>query len=671
MAKENKTNASNIKFFDSIKTRLISVMMLVAIVPLVVAIIVSYVTSTKKATADAIDALDWQAWYIESCFETVIQKNITAMQAIAAAPSTKTFYVNPNDLTAASKAQAYLNTIDAALGDGNISVLTGADGMQILRASGKLVDVSQREYFKQAMAGKTYVSDVITSASTGARQTTISTPVFADDGSVIGVVQRNYSMDALHEILAAEAEDAFVSDRVGMVAAMSAMEITPENEKDIDLSGAPFMSDPGESGMYQQSAGDGESMICWVRSDTTGWVIACAKSVKEIKSTATSAAWLVIIIGIILAIAAGIISFFMSRAFTEPIGEVNESLSALADGRFKPVKKHHDRKDEFGGMVRSTNTVIEKLEDIVSHIKASASDVGTSSEELSDMANQISQTAEDVSNAVQEIASGATQQADEIQSASENVGRIGDAVGDVQNSTGSLSSLADKMKEASEVSSTSLASLQDSSSEMTAKIDEISKTISATQDAVTNINDKVEGIASIATQTNLLSLNASIEAARAGEAGKGFAVVAEEIGKLADDSKAMADDIRKEMDILLEQSRAAVQAAEDVRQGNQDQQIALGETLNAVNGMLGDISSTVGGVQLISQGADTCESSKNAVVDTMSALSAISEENAASSEETGASMQELSATVTTLAGSANSLKEIAEQLNKEMEFFKS
>ncbi|WP_022768697.1 MULTISPECIES: methyl-accepting chemotaxis protein [unclassified Butyrivibrio] len=671
MAKEKKANSSNIKFFDSIKTRLISVMMLVAIVPLIVAIIVSYVTSTKKATADAIDALDWQAWYIESSFETVIQKNITAMQAIAAAPSTKTFYINPNDLTAASKAQAYLNTIDAALGDGNISVLTGADGMQILRASGKLVDVSQREYFKQAMAGKTYVSDVITSASTGARQTTIATPVFADDGSVIGVVQRNYSMDALHEILAAEAEDAFVSDRVGMVAAMSAMEITPENEKDIDLSGSPFMSDSGESGMYQQTAGNGESIICWVRSSTTGWVIACAKSVKEIKSTATSAAGLVIIIGIILAIVAGIISFFMSRAFTEPIGEVNESLSALADGRFKPVKKHHDRKDEFGGMVRSTNTVIEKLEDIVSHIKASASDVGTSSEELSDMANQISQTAEDVSNAVQEIASGATQQADEIQSASENVGRIGDAVGDVQSSTGSLSSLADKMKEASEVSSTSLASLQDSSSEMTAKIDEISKTISATQDAVTNINDKVEGIASIATQTNLLSLNASIEAARAGEAGKGFAVVAEEIGKLADDSKAMADDIRKEMDILLEQSRAAVQAAEDVRQGNQDQQIALGETLNAVNGMLGDISSTVGGVQLISQGADTCESSKNAVVDTMSALSAISEENAASSEETGASMQELSATVTTLAGSANNLKEIAEQLNNEMEFFKS
>nr|MCR4757850.1 methyl-accepting chemotaxis protein [Butyrivibrio sp.] len=196
-------------------------------------------------------------------------------------------------------------------------------------------------------------------------------------------------------------------------------------------------------------------------------------------------------------------------------------------------------------------------------------------------------------------------------------------------------------------------------------------TIQATKDAVNTISEKVEGITSIATQTNLLSLNASIEAARAGEAGKGFAVVAEEIGKLADDSKDMADDIRKEMEVLLEQSEAAVAAADEVKKGNSDQQIALGETLDAVNGMLTDISSTVGGVHQISEGADTCETSKNAVVDTMSALSAISEENAASSEETGASMQELSATVTTLAGSANNLKDIAEKLNKDMEFFKS
>jgi methyl-accepting chemotaxis protein len=132
----------------------------------------------------------------------------------------------------------------------------------------------------------------------------------------------------------------------------------------------------------------------------------------------------------------------------------------------------------------------------------------------------------------------------------------------------------------------------------------------------------------------------------------------------------MADEIRKEMDILLDQSKAAVDAAESIKDSNSNQQTALGETLQSVNSMLEDIASTVGGVQKIAAGAETCETSKNSVVDTMSALSAISEENAASSQETGASMQELSATVTTLAESAKGLKDIAEKLNHEMAFFK-
>ncbi len=671
MAKEVKQKKkSNISFTNSIKTRLIAVMLMITIIPLVVAIVISYKTSTSKAMTDALDALDWQAWYIESEFETIIQKNISAMQAIASAPSTKTYIMNPGDVTTTAKTLSYLNTVDSLLDDGNITVITGADGMQLLRASGKLVDVSSRDYFQQAKAGNAYVSDVITSTSTGLRQCTFAVPVYGDGGKdVIGVIQRNYDLNEFHEFLAKEADDAFIVDRTGNVAAHSQYEITPDNEE--DRSGADFMTSGLRNSYYYADTGKGyKAVVCYVKSDTTDWTICCASDTKTINASATKTATVVVIIGVVMALIAAVISFMMARAFTEPIADVSDSLSNLADGHFKKIDKFQNRKDEFGAMVGDTNAVINKLSEIVASIKTSATDVGSSSEELSDMANQISQTAEDVSNAVQEIASGATQQADEIQSASENVGRIGDAVGDVQNSTDSLSNLASKMKEASEVSSSSLASLQDSSSEMTAKIDEISRTISATQEAVSNINDKVEGISSIATQTNLLSLNASIEAARAGEAGKGFAVVAEEIGKLADDSKTMADDIRKEMDILLEQSKAAVQAAEDVKQGNQDQQIALGETLDAVNGMLGDIGSTVGGVQLISQGADTCESSKNAVVDTMSALSAISEENAASSEETGASMQELSATVTTLAGSASNLKDIAEKLNKEMEFFK-
>ena len=672
MAKVNVNDGQGkIAFMDSIKTKLIGVMLAVTIIPLVISIGVSYKTSTNKAITDAENSVDWQAWYIQARFDGVINNNFKTIQSVGMSPAIADFMENQDDEYHRERALKYLSGVDEMLADGNLTVLTGADGMQVLRTKGDLVDVSERDYFKTAMTGKNAVSNVIVSTATGIRQITMACPIFGNDGSVVGIVQRNYDLNEFHNLLVDEAEgnEAFLVAPDGVLAAHSDYEIAATDDP-TDLSKSPFMTSTEQNAVYVSNYGGSKSIVAFVKNEQTGYVISCAERMNVVMASARKSALIVILIGVIMLVIAVVISLLMAKSFVDPVKDVNDSLAALADGRFSVIEKHGGRKDEFGHMVVNTNSVLNKLSEIVGRIKESASSVAQSSEELSDTANQISQTAEDVSNAVQEIASGATQQADEIQSASENVGRIGDAVMDVQNSTGNLSGIAQKMKEASEVSSRSLESLQASSSDMTNKIDDISNTISATQEAVSNINDKVEGIASIATQTNLLSLNASIEAARAGEAGKGFAVVAEEIGKLADDSKQMADDIRREMDILLEQSNAAVSAAAEVKQGNMDQQIALGETLEAVNGMLEDIGSTVGGVDLISQGAETCDSSKNAVVDTMSALSAISEENAASSEETGASMQELSATVTTLASSADDLKAIADTLREDMSFFK-
>jgi methyl-accepting chemotaxis protein len=132
----------------------------------------------------------------------------------------------------------------------------------------------------------------------------------------------------------------------------------------------------------------------------------------------------------------------------------------------------------------------------------------------------------------------------------------------------------------------------------------------------------------------------------------------------------MAQEIREVMDVLLREAEEAVNAAGLVKDGNIEQQQALGETLESVNGMLADIEETVLGVSRIAGGANTCVESNDIVSDAMSSLSAISEENAASSETTGASVEELSATVYNLAESANNLKDISEKLNEDMKFFK-
>ncbi len=676
MAREKSKDNSGVGLKDSIKTKLIVTMLAVAAIPLIIAVAVSYKTSTDKAKTDAVDILNANTKVVAGEFAKIVRQNMVALQAFADAPSTQNYlemHDIPDNPVSYDTVIANMDKINEQIGDGNLSfILSLPTGEQLIRTDRKdPANIADRAYFQECIStGKPAVSDIVVSKAAGNRITIIIVPVFNESGELIGTAQRSFDLAVLHDFLKENVNDGYIADRTGTVAAHSQFEITPEDEPIVHAD-APYMKSDKANDIFESKI-DGElTYTAWAKEPFTGFVIAVSKTNNEMMSAAIRSALIVVVIGVILLVIAVVLSLLMAKSFTGPIAAVSESLGALADGRFVKVEKYDARKDEFGAISKAANSVIGTLDEIVGYIKESAAGVGDSSEELSEMANQISQTAEDVANAVQEIATGATQQADEIQNATENVGVISDAVGAVKDDANMLSDLATKMKEASEVSSKSLRSLQESSAEMTSKIDDIANTIQATQTAVDNISEKVVGITSIATQTNLLSLNASIEAARAGEAGKGFAVVAEEIGKLADDSKAMADDIMREMSTLLEQSKAAVHAAEDVKQGNNDQQIAIGETLDSVNGMLKDIGSTVEGVQRISEGADTCDTSKNVVVDTMSALSAISEENAASSEETGASMEELSATVITLAGSANGLKDIAEKLNEEIQFFKS
>lgn len=668
MGKKGSTK-STVKTKDSIKTKLIAAMLLVTAIPMIIAVSISYFTSTAKAKADAIDSLEWQAWYVEAAIVQVFTNNQSAITSFAESPTTIAYMKGEEvDLGELKEQMAH---IDENMGDGNILVLTNANGMMVLRDDdAECVDISEREYFQDAMKGEFTVSNIIESASTGVRSISMAAPVIdPDTNKVLGTVHRNYNLNDFHAILAEECDEGFLVDRNGDMAAHSQYEINA-GDTVANFSQSPYMTSSELEGSYRSTAAGYPTYLAYAKDELSGYTVCVAVKESTVLSEARQAALIVMGIGIALVIIVSIISVFIANGFTKPIAAVTESLSALADGRFQKIDGFAKRKDEFGEIVRSSNTVIEKLDEIVGHIKSSAVTVGDSSEELSDMASQIASTTEGVSNAVQEIATGAVQQAEEIQQAAENVGRITDAVGGVQTSTDDMENLAARMKEASEASSKSLQNLQDSSSEMTDKIEEIARTIGATQNAVSDINERVEGISGIASQTNLLSLNASIEAARAGEAGKGFAVVAEEIRKLADDSENMAQEIRQVMDVLLQEAQEAVAAAGLVKQGNIEQQEALGETLSSVNGMLSDIEETVLGVKKIASGANTCVESNDVVSDAMSSLSAISQENAASSETTGASVQELSATVTNLADSAGNLREVAERLNHEMKFFK-
>ncbi len=663
---------------NSIKVKLIIVMTGLVVIPVMVLSIMSLIISFNQGTANAKETNDAEASEVSERLEDIYSSNLEALKSLAGSDDVIDYLEGKvTGKEAEDEVRRQMLVIDEGMADGNNIAISDATGQQVIRTKGECVNVSERDYFKQPMSGATeYVSDMIVSKSTGTAITTFSVPVYSKDKSkIIGIIQRNYDVGGLHDYLAGEIvqkrQELVVVDRTGTVVAHSARAVDISNPE--SQAGNPFYTDSRGDKTYGDYTADfrGDTwIISWKKLGTSDWIVACCR-VKEIAlASVYRTIGIQAICGVLFLIAGILIALRFEKSIVDPVRDVADSLSNLAEGSFKRIDGYQNRKDEFGLIITHTNKVVNKLEEIVREISQGAGNVNQDSEQLAQMAEHISENTENVSRAVQEIAMGATQQAGEIQNATQSIEKIEEAVSNVRSSTTDLSVITERMQGVSSDSANRLTELRKSSESMDRAINDISEKISATSDAVNRISGLVEAISNIASQTNLLSLNASIEAARAGEAGKGFAVVAEEIGKLALDSNGSADKIRAEMEELLRESQAAVSMAVNVQKNNVNQQKVLESTFTSVNKMIEDIKETNRGVNKIEHNADICVSAKDVVVDAMSSLSAISEENAASSQETGASMEELSATVLSLSENAQNLREISAVLKKEVGFFK-
>lgn len=669
-------NTSRVSFMNSIRTKLLIIMVGLVAVPLAVTTILSAFNTRNEGIDNAREINVAQAHIVEQSILSVVDKNLQALESFASAPSTISFLEAGAQGELKDDIMNQMIHMDEELADGNSTIITGTDGMQILRTIGDPVDVADREYFAEAMKGNTFISDVQVSKSTGSRITTFAVPVWnAEHDKVIGMVQRNYNLSDFHDIIAEEVtedrQELVIVDRDGMVVAHSGHEISADNPE--DQSGNPFYTESRGtvlSGDYETTWQGDTWMVSWIKEPQTGWVVASCRVQSVALKHVDFMVAMMVGSGIVFIIIGVVVAFIIAQSIIRPLNTINESVGALADGYFNRITDHLNRKDELGVIIHDTNRVIDTLDGIVGNIKSSADMVNRSSEELADTASQISQTADNVSEAVSEIANGAMQQADEIQNANESTGIISDNIQAVSDNAMSVSGTAGNMSADSQSSASQMETLKASSDKMSAAIDEISEKIGSTEKAVERINEKVAAINTIASSTNLLALNASIEAARAGDAGRGFAVVAEEIGKLADESAASANEIRVEMEGLLTASREAVEKAGEVNEATEEQKRILEDTIMNITKLIDGIDQSVSGIASITSSAESCESSKIVIVDAMSSLSAISEENAAATQETSASMEELNAMVNNLSSSAASLKDVSNRLDEEMRFFK-
>lgn len=409
--------------------------------------------------------------------------------------------------------------------------------------------------------------------------------------------------------------------------------------------------------------------------ETTGQIVGmvfAGKPSEEVNSYIFSR--LMMITGTAAALILGsiLVGILVGKILAAGIKEAERVIQGLKNGDLTVSisGKMMRKTDEIGAMIEALESLRISLVEIVTNIQNSSESLAVTGERLDGMASQTNETASEISSAVEGISKGAMSQAEEVETASVQISQMGDEISDIVEKMENLDGIASGMQQAGNQSEEIVAELKASNDRTVEAIEQIGRQIYATNDSVVKIQTAVDAITGIASQTNLLSLNASIEAARAGEHGRGFAVVASEIQKLSEQSAGSAKEIEDIVNRLSLESEQAVAAMEEMKRIIARQEEKLNETTEQFKKVSAGIAETREATSVIQTRTDECDASRRKVMDVVSDLSAISEENAASAEETTASMEELNATINLLAEEAAKVREMSGGLKEKIGIFK-
>lgn len=407
-----------------------------------------------------------------------------------------------------------------------------------------------------------------------------------------------------------------------------------------------------------------ECSVAFAPIQGTEWIVLIVADRNEILDDIPVMYMAIILASAVVLVIGAVVTYVIGSIITKPIVKMSQYAITMGelDLRQDIDSIMLNRKDELGDLSRSMQNIVVALRGVINQINSSSEQIAASSEALTDTSQQTALSSEEVSKTVQEIAEGANEQAKNTEEGSSKAILLGNTIEKSKTYIDKVGQSTNRVADIIEEGLEEIDTLSLLTSENTKAVKEIYQVILKASESSDKIGEASSVIESIASQTNLLSLNAAIEAARAGEAGKGFAVVAEEIRKLAEQSAASTKEINEIVVELQGNTKDAVKTMEKFSKSSEEQSNSVHSNKKKYDIISGTMKDTEVIVSELTASGTEMNEMRGAILSVLETLSAIAQENAAATEEASAFTEEQSAAIEEIANASDSLSELAQNL---------